>query len=178
MTIGAPILLVKDGALSWPEIAAMREHIYPPEKLIDTPMHGIEWAHPHRRVLLYVDDSVRAVAGIHEREILCDDERLMVAGIGGVMTDPKFQGGGYGKQVMGHLVTLLQAEARYAFGLLFCEDHNVGFYRKLGWTLFDGDMVVQQGGETVPFSFPNVMVLHLSGSARVTGKFDLCGPPW
>jgi aminoglycoside 2'-N-acetyltransferase I len=178
MTTGAPIFLVKDGALSWPEIAAMREQIYPPEKLVDTPMHGVEWAEAQRRVLLYIEDSVRAVAGIHEREILFNGEKLKVAGIGGVMTDPKFQGGGYGKQVMRHLVALLRTEARCAFGLLFCEGHNVGFYRKLGWTPFEGDMVVEQGGKTGPFSFPNVMVLPLSGSATVTGNVDLCGPPW
>lgn len=178
MTTGAPTFIVKDGARSWPEIAAMREHIYPPEKLIHTPMYGIEWAQAQRRVLLYVDDSVRAVAGIHEREILRNGRKLKVAGIGGVMTDPKFQGCGYGNQVMRHLVSLLQAEARCALGLLFCEDHNVEFYRKLGWTLFEGDMVVEQGGKAGPFSFPNVMVLPLSESAGVTGHLDLCGPPW
>ncbi|MGB5725417.1 MAG: GNAT family N-acetyltransferase [Parasphingorhabdus sp.] len=178
MTTGAPIFLVKDGALSWPEIATMREQIYPPEKLIDTPMHGIEWAHPQRRVLLYVDNSVRAVAGVHEREILCDGQKLQVAGIGGVMTDPKFQGGGYGKQVMRHVVTLLKTEAQSAFGLLFCEDHNVEFYRKLAWSLFDGDMLAEQGGKTGAFSFPNVMVLPLNEPAPVTGYLDLCGPPW
>ncbi|MEH6701353.1 GNAT family N-acetyltransferase [Parasphingorhabdus sp.] len=178
MTSGAPTFLVKDGALSWPEIAAMRELIYPPEKLMDTPMHGLEWAQPQRRVLLYVEDSVRAVAGIHEREILCDGEKLHVAGVGGVMTDPEFQGGGFGKQVMHRLVTLLRTEARCAFGLLFCEDHNVEFYRKLGWTLFDGDMVAEQRGKSGPFSFPNVMVLPLGESANAIGNLDLCGPPW
>ena len=178
MTIGAPIFALKDGAQSWPEIAAMREQIYPPEKLVDTPMHGIEWAQPQRRVLLYVGDSVRAVAGIHEREILCDGQKLNVAGVGGVMTDPNFQGEGFGKKVMLHLIALLQTEARCEFGLLFCEDHNVDFYRKLGWTLFDGDLVVEQGGKTCPFSFPNVMILSLNGPARVTGSLDLCGLPW
>ena len=178
MTTGAPIFLVKDGALSWPEIAAMRADIYPPEKLINTPMYGIEWAQAQRRVLLYIDDSVRAVAGIHEREILCDGQQLLVAGIGGVMTDPKFQGEGYGKKVMLHLIALLRRESRCSFGLLFCENHNVSFYRKLGWTLFEGDMVVEQDGKTVSFSFPNVMVLPLKGTARYTGNFDLCGLPW
>ncbi len=178
MTTSAPIFLAKDGALSWPEIAAMRELIYPPEKLIDTPMHGIEWAQPQRRVLLYVDDSVHAVAGIHEREILCDGEKLRIAGVGGVMTHPKFQGGGYGKKVMLHLIALLQTEARCTSGLLFCEDHNVEFYRKLGWTLFHGEMVAEQGGKTGPFSFPNVMMLTLSETARTSEKINLCGLPW
>jgi GNAT superfamily N-acetyltransferase len=178
MTSSAPLFLVKDGALSWPEISDMRERIYPPEKLIDTPMHGIEWAHAQRRVLLYVDTEVRAVAGIHEREILCDGKRLRVAGIGGVMTEPKYQGLGYGRQVMLHLMDLLRTEAQCAFSLLFCEDHNVAFYGKLGWIIFEGDMVVEQKGQTGPFSFRNVMVLPLKESANVRGNIDLCGLPW
>ncbi len=178
MTASAPVFLVKDGALSWPEVAPMRERIYPPEKLINTPMHGIEWAHAQRRVLLYLDDILRAVAGIHEREVLCDGQKLRVAGIGGVMTEPEFQGQGHGKQVMLHVMELLRTEAQCAFSLLFCEDHNVGFYGKLGWTLFEGDMVVEQHGTTGPFSFRNVMVLPLAGPIPVVRKLDLCGLPW
>lgn len=178
MTAGAPVFLVKDGALSWPQVAPMRERIYPPEKLINTPMHGIEWAHAQRRVLLYLDDVLRAVAGIHEREVLCDGQKMRVAGIGGVMTEPEFQGRGHGRQVMLQVMELLRTEAECAFGLLFCEDHNVGFYSKLGWTLFEGDMVVEQHGKTGPFSFRNVMVLPLAEPIPVVSKLDLCGLPW
>lgn len=178
MTSSAPVFLVKDGALSWPEIAPMREKIYPPEKLIDTPMHGIEWAHAQRRVLLYVDKDLRAVAGIHEREIACNGKLVRVAGIGGVMTEPAFQSNGYGKQVMLHLMDLLRTEANCAFGLLFCEDHNVGFYSKLGWSLFEGEMRVEQHGKTGPFAFRNVMVLPLAEPAKLIEKLDLCGLPW
>ncbi|GAA0481857.1 GNAT family N-acetyltransferase [Parasphingorhabdus litoris] len=178
MTPDAPEFLVKDGALSWPEIADMRERIYPPEKLIHTPMHGIEWSHSQRRVLLYVDESVRAVAGIHEREVLCDGRKTPVAGIGGVMTEPKFQGQGFGKLVMHHLMDLLRAEANNAFGLLFCEDHNVAFYRKLGWTLFEGDLVVEQHGKSGSFAFRNTMVLPINEPAQVKGHINLCGLPW
>lgn len=178
MISSAPVFLVKDGALSWPEIAPMRERIYPPEKLKNSPMHGIEWAHAERRVLLYIDDKVRAVVGIYQREISCDGEPVRVAGIGGVMTDPDFQGLGYGKQVMSHVMDLLRTEANCAFALLFCEDHNVGFYSKLGWTLFEGEMVVEQQGKTGPFAFRNEMVLPLKEPARRTGKLDLCGLPW
>ncbi|PHR16828.1 MAG: hypothetical protein COA41_13715 [Sphingopyxis sp.] len=178
MTSSAPLFLVKDGAQSWPEIAPMRARIYPPEKLVHTPMHGIEWSAAQRRVLLYVDDKVVAVAGIHERKISCDGAILRVAGIGGVMTDPDHQGQGYGKQVMLHVMQLLRTEAKCAFALLFCEDHNVGFYSKLGWSLFEGDMVVEQHGKTGPFVFRNVMVLPLAEQATRTADIDLCGLPW
>ena len=178
MTVSAPVFLVKDGALSWPEIAPMREKIYPPEKLINTPMHGIEWAHAERRVLLYVDNAIRAVAGIYERQILRDGQPIHVAGIGGVMTEPEFQGKGYGKQVMLYLMELLRAENRCAFGLLFCEDHNVAFYSKLGWTMFEGEMLVEQHGKTGPFAFRNVMLLPLIEPTTLDGKLDLCGLPW
>ncbi|QTD56189.1 GNAT family N-acetyltransferase [Parasphingorhabdus cellanae] len=178
MTSSAPSFLVKDGALSWPEIADMRQRIYPPEKLINTPMHGIEWSHAQRRVLLYVEREVRAVAGIHEREVLCDGQKTAVAGIGGVMTEPEFQGQGYGKLVMLHLVDILRTEGECAFGLLFCEDHNVAFYDKLGWVLFEGDLVVEQHGKTGPFAFRNTMVLPVNEPAKRTGHIDLCGLPW
>ncbi|MEP2102353.1 MAG: GNAT family N-acetyltransferase [Parasphingorhabdus sp.] len=178
MTASAPSFSVKDGALSWPEIADMRERIYPPEKLINTPMHGIEWSYAQRRVLLYADNAVRAVAGIHEREVLCDGHKTAVAGIGGVMTEPEFQGQGYGKQVMLHLMDLLRTEANCAFGLLFCEDHNTAFYDKLGWTPFEGDLVVEQYGKSGPFAFRNTMVLPISKPAQIKGHIDLCGLPW
>lgn len=178
MISSAPTFLVKDGALSWPEISDMRERIYPPEKLIHTPMHGIIWAQAQRRVLLYVNNEVRAVAGIHERGVLCDSQKIRVAGIGGVMTEPEFQGQGYGKQVMLHLMELLRTEANCVFALLFCEDHNVAFYDRLGWALFEGDLVVEQHGVTGPFAFRNTMVLPLNGSAKVAGHIDLCGLPW
>ncbi len=178
MTPGAPNFVVKDGALSWPEIAGMRERIYPPEQLVDTPMHGIEWSHAQRRILLYIDDVVRAVAGIHERVVLCDGQKIAVAGVGGVMTEPEFQGQGLGKLVMLHLVDLLKKEANCAFSLLFCEDHNVGFYAKMGWLRFAGDLVVEQHGRSGPFAFRNTMVLPVTKPAQVTGHIDLCGLPW
>jgi len=178
MTSGGPVFLVKDGAQSWPEIAPMRARIYPPEKLRNSPMHGIEWANAERRVLLYIDDMVRAVAGIYEREIFCDGQPTRVAGIGGVMTDPDYQGLGYGKQVMSHVMELLRTEANCIFALLFCEDHNIGFFRRFGWSLFVGEMRVEQHGKTGPFAFRNEMVLPLAGPAQRTGKLDLCGLPW
>lgn len=178
MTSSAPVFLIKDGALSWPEVAPMRERIYPPEKLINTPVHGIEWAHAQRRVLLFVDDELCAVAGIHEREILCENRKLRIAGIGGVMTEPKLQGHGYGKQIMSYVMAHLSAEARCAFGLLFCEDHNIEFYSKLGWSVFEGDMLVEQHGKTGAFAFRNVMLFPLTQPTKLNGKLDLCGLPW
>lgn len=178
MIPSAPVFLIKDGALSWPEIAPIRKKIYPPEKLINTPMHGIEWAEAQRRVLLYVDDAVCSVAGVHERQIQRDGEAVRVAGIGGVMTKPEFQGQGHGKQVMLYLMQQLRTEKRCAFGLLFCEDHNVEFYRKLGWSLFEGKMLVEQHGKTGPFAFRNVMVWPITGPATLGGKLNLCGLPW
>tara|TARA_R110000772_G_scaffold35991_32_gene86413 strand:- start:1920 stop:2456 length:537 start_codon:yes stop_codon:yes gene_type:complete len=178
MTSSGPRFLIKDGALSWPEIGPMRERIYSPEKLASPSMHGIEWASAQRRLMLYVEDELCAAAGSYEREILHNDQPVRVAGIGGVMTEPKFQGKGHGAQTMLHLVELLRAEGNYAFGLLFCEDHNIGFYSKLGWSLFEGEVLVEQRGASGPFPFRNVMLIPLAGPAKLTGKLDLCGLPW
>ena len=77
---------------------------------------------------------------------------------------------------MRHAETLLRNQG-CDFGLLFCEQHNVAFYGKLGWSMFSGDVICEQHGRNVRFDLMNAMFLAL-GDAPAQSTLDLCGPPW
>lgn len=169
---------VKDGNISWPEIQDMRGRVYPPSDASGDLIDSIQWAEAKRRVLLYADDKLVSVAGLYNRDVIVDDCQIHIAGIGGVMTEPAVHGQGYGKKVVEKSVEIFKHENLYAFAYLFCEDHNIAFYRKLGWQLFEGDVSVEQYGVSGPIPMRNSMFYPLQETINPRSRLNLCGLPW
>jgi predicted acetyltransferase len=112
------------------------------------------------------------------REALIDGQSVQIGGVGGVMTMPTQQGSGIGRMTMNAVAELMHRFDQMRFGVLFCEPKNVGFYRKLGWRLFDGIVEVRQGCDTIIYDIMTPMVLSVNGVAPRHGRLNVGGLPW
>ena len=93
------------------------------------------------------------------------------------MTHPNHRGQGYAQLAMSAAVDFF-AEHQADFGLLVCEKHLIPYYERLGWFLFEGELVTLQHGEPEVFSFNRAMLIDVAGAAPRDGIIDLNGPPW
>lgn len=178
MTIELLSIKVKDGDLSWPEIIPLRKRVYAFEETSATLIASIEWAHADQRAMLYADEELIAVAGLYQRDVLIDDHQVSIVGIGGVMTTPEYQGLGYGKKIVDHALQVARSEQTHDFAFLFCEDHNIAFYTKLGWAIYRGDILVEQNGKSGTFPMRNAMYFPLNEQVNSKARLDLSGLPW
>jgi hypothetical protein len=65
------------------------------------------------------------------------------------------------------------------FALLVCEPALIPFYERIGWTPYEGGLLlVRQHGEAVEFTFNRPMVHPLREATLPDGVIDLLGPPW
>ncbi len=94
------------------------------------------------------------------------------------MTRPDRQGLGFGRVAVEAAMKEFVADAEPTFGLLFCEEKNVGFYIRLGWARFHGKVVVEQPEGRIVYNLMQAMVLPLCGQAPDDGEIDLNGYPW
>lgn len=69
--------------------------------------------------------------------------RVRVGGVGAVMTYPQFRGEGHGSAVMRSAGEHIAATADV--GVLFCDESNVPFYERLGWTRLQPGRVLVGG---------------------------------
>jgi predicted N-acetyltransferase YhbS len=73
-------------------------------------------------------------------ELAGRDRRVLIGGVSSVMTYPGFRGEGHSsallRQAADHIAT-----AGMELGMLFCDEHNVGFYERLGWHPLERDRV-------------------------------------
>ncbi|OKH55869.1 hypothetical protein NIES2130_26020 [Scytonema sp. HK-05] len=129
--------------------------------------------------MLVWDNSGQVVShiGIVTREATLDGASIRIGGIGRVMTSPKAQGQGYASAALRHAAAFFD-ECSVAFALLVCRQDLVPFYTRLGWESFNGTLLVEQPGGTVPFTANEPMVLPVRGKAPREGTIDLRGLPW
>jgi GNAT superfamily N-acetyltransferase len=69
--------------------------------------------------------------------------RVRVGGVGGVMTYPQFRGEGHASAVMRCAGEHIARTADV--GVLFCDESNVRFYERLGWTRLTPGRVIVAG---------------------------------
>jgi GNAT superfamily N-acetyltransferase len=60
------------------------------------------------------------------------DRRLLIGGVSSVMTYPGFRGEGHSSALLRRAADHIGA-ASMELGMLFCDEHNVAFYERLGW---------------------------------------------
>lgn len=123
------------------------------------------------------DASLVSYTGALLREADLDGSPVLIGGIGGVKTHPDERAKGYAALGISRAVEFfLSRDADFA--LLVCDDGLVGYYSRLGWHLFDGEMLTLQHGEAEPFTFNRVLVLGVAKMAPSSGTINLLGPPW
>ncbi|HEX5270892.1 MAG TPA: GNAT family N-acetyltransferase [Gemmataceae bacterium] len=159
--------------------AALSRAVYPPEVAASWSGRHLEWSAAEWGVL--VRDGGGALVsylGIILRESLHDGLPVRVGGVGGVKTHPAARRQGLAARAVGRAVEFLREQPDVAFGLLVCEPHLLGYYGRLGWHEFSGQLMVRQRGEPCEFTLYRVMVCPVRGTAPAAGTIDLSGPPW
>jgi len=167
-----------DGAASAALVAGLRGAVYPPEVLATIVWRDVASAPARRRVVVTQDGQVVAAAGLLWREGTLDGAPVLIGGLGGVMTMPALQGRGLGLVAVKAAMQTLVRDKGPVFGLLFCEDKNAGFYARLGWRQFEGEVTVDQPAGSVVYRIMRAMVAPLGAPAPLRGQLDLCGLPW
>jgi predicted N-acetyltransferase YhbS len=155
----------------------LSQAVYPPEVVASWPGRSIEWAAAQRSVIGWDGDSAVCHIGLILREAKWNEQAVRVGGIGGVKTHPAVRGRGYASTAIRQALDFFR-EQEVAFVLLVCEPHLVVFYERFGWQTFPGTLLVQQRGNTVPFTLNLCMTLPLRLADALTGIIDLLGPPW
>lgn len=116
--------------------------------------------------------------GVLRHEVAVAVRRVVVGGVGGVITRPEVQGSGYASLALERAAAFMRDELDVEFGFLFCRDPLVAFYERHGWRLVSEPVTVQQG-EDPPLVMPlNSMILPFANRAWPSGPVDLESLPW
>jgi GNAT superfamily N-acetyltransferase len=161
------------------ELRALSRAVYPPEVSAAWPGRHLDWAAPEWCVLARADDGrLASYVGVTLRRATWDGRPVRVGGIGGVKTHPEARGRGFASGGVRRAVEFFHEQGGVAFGLLVCEPHLIGYYERLGWREFAGQLLVAQHGTTAEFTFNRVMTTGVRSPAPASGIIDLLGPPW
>ncbi len=106
---------------------------------------------------------------------------LMTAYVEYVATEPSFQGLGLASQLLRFLVDYiqkndvvraeLQQEQSYELAALAPEDS--GFYERLGWELWQGDLYIRENGQLISTPDDDVMIYRLTTTPTISVTDDL-----
>lgn len=161
------------------QLRVLTEAVYPPDEAGAWPGRDLEWARADMGVRV-VDASGWLVSyvGVLTREGTHDSRDVVIGGIGGVKTHPDKRGMGLAALGMERATEWLTEDAKVDFGLLVCQEELLGYYENMGWRHFHGTLLTRQHGETVEFTFNQVMTRDIVGEGPTEGTIDLLGPPW
>ena len=169
---------VLNGDAAWPEVAPLYQAIWPPEVVAKLPWGDILSAHADLRVVLR-DDLFDVVChvGIYRRAATWNGRKVMIGGIGGVLTREDKRRRGYATLALDAAIQTLKDEGSVDLGLLFCEPRHAPFYVARGWTPFEGTILAEQPSGRIQFT---ATLPHVYGLRRklTMGTIDLCGRPW
>lgn len=162
------------------QLQRLNEAVYPPGSSADSPEARLSWASTELSVVVraVADGDIVAHAGVLARQCLHNDRSVLIGGVGGVKTHPEFRTAGLGRQAMTRAAEILRDDLAADFGLLVCPESAVGFYERLGWQAFSGDLWIDQPGGRTVFTVNQVKVLPLRSESPLSGTIDLLGFPW
>ena len=158
-------------------LTALTAAVYPPEVLAAGP--GFRSASPEYSALVWsAEGELVSHVGLIVREGTLDGAPVRIGGIGSVKTHPRVEGRGYASAGLRRAAAALAGDHAVAFSLLVCREQLLSFYARLGWSPFDGQLVVNQPSGRMVFVANRPMVLMGSTPAPLDGVIDLKGLPW
>jgi GNAT superfamily N-acetyltransferase len=143
----------------------------------DPEFSSIQWASPDWMALGFLNDELITQLCLPKREIRVGDEKVWVAGIGGMATHPEHQHKGYGSALLRATESFMRDEMRVSFGLLICADATRPFYELARWQHVADKLYYQQENKKLTLHI-SVMILKLNDQNWSAGEIDLCGSPW
>jgi aminoglycoside 2'-N-acetyltransferase I len=168
---------IRPGDAAWEVAGPLLNAVWPPDVVATLPWGHLATAHADHRVLVTHDGELVSHVGLFLRGCDWNGRKVRVGGIGGVATAERQRGLGFGGAGMKAAVRALQRDHGVDFGLLFCEAHNIAFYRGLGWQAFRGTVFAEQPDERIHHNSVAPFVYDLKLAPR-DGVIDLCGLPW
>lgn len=171
---------LRNGPDSRTAIQPLFARVYPEPVLREVSWRNVMSASADERLVVSDATGVIVVAaGLVFRTGRLLDHAVRIGGIGGVMVAPERQRQGLGRSIMIAAHDVLRSRSKLQFGLLFCESHNLSFYRGIGWQAFDGRIRIEQpSGPVEDYAVMSALTIDLAGTAPRSGPLDLCGLPW
>jgi predicted acetyltransferase len=123
-------------------------------------------------------DQWASLVEIVERTVTVGDLPVRVAGIGGVSTRPEMRRRGFSTAALREAARFFMDDLGIPFGMLFCGEPMIPFYRRLGWRLIRETYTCPMKRGEPPASGSYFMALEAPGAAWLPGPVDLNGPPW
>ncbi|TVR76190.1 MAG: GNAT family N-acetyltransferase [Sphaerobacteraceae bacterium] len=162
------------------QLQRLTEAVYPADGSTAGAGGALSWSNTELSVVVreVADGEIAAHVGVLVRDCLHNGHPVRIGGIGGVKTDPDLRTRGLGRLAMTRGVEVLRDDLTAEFGLLVCPESASGFYDRLGWQDFRGELWVDQPNGRTRFTMNQVKVLSLRREVPVTGIIDLLGFPW
>lgn len=139
--------------------------------------HPLSWREKEWHFFVDVDGEPVSHVGVLRHDVLVDGVPVPVAGLGGVITEPGFQGRGFAQELLREATAFMTDELGADFGFLFCLPRLVPFYERLGWQRLPGPVLIEQAGGTLE-SPVEVMVLPLRDRPWPPGRVETQSLPW
>ena len=134
-----------------------------------------DWA-----VVVELDGQLASHVGIVQREIMIGGAPLVVAGITGVMTEPRLQGRGYATLALQRATEFITRSLDVPLALLTCLEHRRTFYEGQGWKVIPNRVICDQPEGKAELTVPGrlMMALEMRGESFPISEIDLRGLPW
>ena len=104
---------------------------------------------PEYSVVYMEDDKALGHVGIVVREVICDGNKVKIAGVQNVAVSTQMRGSGLSKALMTRAMEIA-AEKQIKFGMLFCSDKLKNFYESQGWVVKNAQIQIVDNGAAIP----------------------------
>ena len=168
---------IRPGDSAWEVAGPLLNAVWPPEIVATKAWGKLATAPADRRILVFDEGELVSHAGLFNRRGAWNGRDVRIGGVGGVATAERYRRRGYASAAMKVAIEALRGDDDSEFGLLFCEQHNVAFYRRLGWQPFEGSVFAEQPQRHIHHSSVAALVYDISIAPR-DGTIDLRGLPW
>ena len=138
---------------------------------------SLSWREKEWHFFLDVDGEPVSHVGVLRLDVRVDGVPVPVAGLGGVITEPGFQGRGFAQTLLREATAFMTDELGADFGFLFCLPRLVPFYERLGWQTLPPPVFIEQPGGVIESPL-ECMVLPLRGWPWPPGKVQTQSLPW
>ncbi len=116
------------------------------------------WREKDWCVVVYDNGQAISQVEILKHTVAVKGERVLVGGIGGVVTIPAKQGQGYARLALQRAVEFMKTDLQVQFGLLFCLPRLIPFYERLGWQVLSDPVLIQQPATTMVSALPDDLI--------------------
>jgi predicted N-acetyltransferase YhbS len=159
-------------------LGTLSNAVHPPGAPPNPVTAGLQWADATLRAMAWQEGRMVCHVGALIRAALMDGRAVKVGGVGKVMTAPDVRRQGHARSVLSamcrHLIDVQQA----SFLMLFCAPALYGFYGRLGWRSFTGNLLIGQRGVSIEFPLDPPLVQDGTETVPTAGMLDLRGSPW